>query len=316
MKSVKTLRQKSVSTENLLQNGLKILKKAKIANPAMETEIIFAAVLGKTREYLYTHPDNTISPSQKRQFQRAIIRRSRREPLAYITGQKEFYGHPFIVNRRTLIPRPETEQLVDLALNELQTCNTSNIQYIDVIDVGTGSGAIIVSLVKTLLRTLYSEPLTRFYAIDSSKRALVVTHENAKRLGVEQHIQFLHGDLLLPYIRQVRFNQHRNIDTSTYRVILANLPYLTNAEMKHLQPEVRFEPTSALLGGKDGLDIYRIFFEQLARPEVPFTAICEIAPQQKKTLSSILKTSFPSATVEFFKDFSKRIRFVRIQNAP
>lgn len=310
MKSVKTQRQKSVSMEILLQNAQKILKKAKIFDPILETDVLFAAVLEKTREYLYAHPNDAISPSQKRQFQRAVVLRSRHEPLAYITGRKEFYGHPFIVNRHTLIPRPETEQLIDLAVSELQTLSAANTKQIDVIDIGTGSGAIIVSLVKTLLATRHSQPVTRFYAIDASKRALMVAQENAKRLGVEQHIQFLRGNLLRPFFKR------RKIQDAKYKIILANLPYLTDAEMKHLQPEVRFEPTSALLGGEDGLDIYRVFFQQLTALNQSFTAICEIAPQQKKTLSKMLKTSLPSATIDFFKDFSKRIRFIRIQNVP
>ena len=174
----------------------------------------------------------------------------------------------------------------------------AGITNIDIIDVGTGSGAIIISLIKTLQAdnyspskifqknlggqaTNYSLPTTNFYGLDSSKRALTIAQENAKRIGVSRDIQFLRGHLLRPYFQ---LTKGFRIQDSGFKLIVANLPYLTTSEMKNLQPEVRYEPRQALDGGKDGLDVYRDFFKQLIKlRNNPFTAICEIAPGQKSS---------------------------------
>ena len=197
-----------------------------------------------------------------------------------------------------MIPRPETEGLVDLALEEIKKIQMAGITNIDIIDVGTGSGAIIISLIKTLQAdnyspskifqknlggqaTNYSLPTTNFYGLDSSKRALTIAQENAKRIGVSRDIQFLRGHLLRPYFQ---LTKGFRIQDSGFKLIVANLPYLTTSEMKNLQPEVRYEPRQALDGGKDGLDVYRDFFKQLIKlRNNPFTAICEIAPGQKSS---------------------------------
>lgn len=297
----------------LVQKCQKDLKKAKIKLVAVECDVLLSSALGKPKEFMYTHPEYQISAGEVKKFFVNIARRARHEPLAYITGAKEFYGFLFFVNKNVLIPRPETEELVDLALNELTSVKNFllNQHSLDIIDVGAGSGAIIISLVKILQATNY--PLqTRLFAIDSSKRALAIAQENAKHCGVAQNIQFLHGHLLGSYFKLIK---NYNLPTTHYKLFLANLPYLTTSEMKKLQPEIRYEPPKALDGGKDGLDIYRSFFKQLSLLQNhSLTAICEIAPQQKKTLLKIIKASLPQSQVEFFKDAACRTRFALIKN--
>ena len=244
-------------------------------------------------------------------------------PLAYISGFKEFYGLAFFVHKNVLIPRPETEGLVDLALKEINDIRQTGIDKIDIIDIGTGSGAIIISILKTFVSsqsktqdTRYKIQDTKFYAIDSSKRALAIAQENANRLGINEQIQFLNGNLLQPYLKSINASNY-HLPPTTYRLFVANLPYLTSKEMKNLQPEVRYEPRQALDGGKDGLDVYRVFFKQLAKLQnTPFAAICEIAPCQKNGFLKMVKAALPHSAAEFIKDLSYRTRFASIKNPP
>ena len=302
--------------QDVLEQGRKILKKAKIEQPSPESELILSAAIRKSREFIYTHPEYALSRFEERDFANFIKRRAKRMPLAYISGFKEFYGLAFFVHKNVLIPRSETEGLVDLALKKINDIRQTGIDKIDIIDIGTGSGAIIISIAKILLTTDYSLPTANFYGIDSSKKALAVARENAKRLGVNEQIQFLTGNLLQPYLKSINASNY-HLPPTTYRLFVANLPYLTTSEMKGLQPEVRFEPRQALDGGKDGLDVYRVFFKQLMKIENnPFTAICEIAPEQKNKLLKIAKASLPQSATKFFKDNSCRTRFAAIKSRP
>ena len=312
-----------------LEQGRKILKKAEIEQSGLESELILSAAIRKPREFIYTHPEYALSRFEERDFTNFIKRRAKRMPLAYISGFKEFYDSAFFVNKNVLIPRPETEELVDLALEEIKKIQKSGIKNMDIIDVGAGSGAIIISILKSLKDSRFKIPRPRqgeaeggqvssFIAIDSSKRALAIAQENANRLGINEQIQFLNGNLLQLYLQRLNAKDSRyKIQDTRFKLILANLPYLTTFEMKSLQPEVRFEPRQALDGGKDGLDVYRVFFEQLAKLQnTPFTAICEIAPDQKNKLLKIAKASLPQSATKFFNDNSCRTRFAAIKSRP
>ena len=311
---MKFVKGQGLTMQDILEQGRNILKKAKIEQPGPESELILSAAIRKPREFIYTHPEYALSRSEERDFANFINRRAKRIPLAYISGFKEFYGLAFFVNKNVLIPRPETEGLVDLALEEIREIRLTGINKINIIDIGTGSGAIIISIAKILLTTDYSLPTANFYGIDSSKRALAVARENANRLGVNKQIQFLNGNLIQPVVDQLNTYKLKAI---SYKLILANLPYLTSKEMKNLQPEVRYEPRQALDGGKDGLDVYRVFFKQLAKLQnTPFAAICEIAPGQKNEFLKIVKASLSQNGPRFIKDLSGRTRFAAIKNPP
>ena len=315
---MKFVKGSCTAAHNVLEQGRKILKKAKIEQSGLESELILSAAIRKPREFIYTHPEYALSRSEERDFVNFIKRRAKHEPMAYISRFKEFYDSAFFVNKNVLIPRPETEGLVDLALEEIKKIQKSGIKNMDIIDVGTGSGAIIISILKSLNDSRFKIQDSRFIAVDSSKKALDVTYENAKRLGVSRDIQFLHGNLLQPHLQQFNAKDSRyKIQDTRFKLILANLPYLTSKEMKKLQPEARFEPRQALDGGKDGLDVYRDFFKQLMKIENnPFTAICEIAPEQKNKLLKIAKASLPQSATKFFKDDSCRTRFAAIKSRP
>ena len=313
---MKFVKGSCTAAHNVLEQGRKILKKAKIEQSGLESELILSAAIRKPREFIYTHPEYALSRSEERDFVNFIKRRAKCEPMAYISRFKEFYDSAFFVNKNVLIPRPETEGLVDLALEEIKKIQKSGIKNMDIIDVGTGSGAIIISILKSLNDSRFKIQDSRFIAIDSSKRALAIAQENAKRLGINEQIQFLNGNLLQPYLKSINASNY-HLPPTTYRLFVANLPYLTSKEMKNLQPEVRYEPRQALDGGKDGLDVYRVFFKQLAKLQnTPFAAICEIAPGQKNGFLKIVKAALPQSATEFIKDLSYRTRFASIKNPP
>lgn len=207
--------------------------------PRLEAEVLLAHVLNKDRVYLYTNYDLPVNQLERQQYREVITRRVQGEPAAYIVGYKEFMSLKFLVNSSVLIPRPDTEILVEKIL-ELP----NQQQDLDICDVGTGSGAIAVSL------GYYLGSKARITAIDSSPQALEVARANAARYGVD--IEFCQGDLL------TGLSEHRLFD-----VIVANLPYIPQNEYQELDQQVKgYEPVQALLAPGDGLDIYRRLMPQ------------------------------------------------------
>ncbi len=212
-------------------------KKEGLSSPRLDAEVLLAATLGMDRIGLYTHFDQPLKPDELARFKKFILRRLRREPVAYILGKREFWSLPFKVTPDVLIPRPETEVLVSEALKALAHLNgkASNI-----LEIGTGSGAISVALAKEL-------PAAKVVATDLSANALSLAEENALWNGVRERIHFLQGDLLQPIKKGERFD-----------LVITNPPYIPREQFPSLMPEVRdFEPRIALDGGVNGLDFFR-----------------------------------------------------------
>lgn len=255
----------------------------------LDLELLVAHSIGKSREFIITHQELELSETQSSRINKLAKRRLNFEPMAYILGQKEFYGLNFKVNKHTLIPRPETELIVEkvLALNP----KNSNI-----IDIGTGSGNIIISLAKNL------EVKNNFYGIDISQKALQVAKENAKSNGVQKKIKFIRGNLLKTFTK-------KEIENS---IIIANLPYLSKKIYDATMPDVKkFEPKSALVSAQDGLAHYKKLFSQI---KFPATIFIEFSPEQKKNLEKIAKKLFPKAKITFYKDLSQKWRILKIEN--
>jgi len=261
----------------------------------LDLDLIVAEIIKKTREFVLSHPEYTPSGAQIAKIESFIHRRAKHEPLAYILGHKEFYGLTFKVTPDTLIPRPETELLVEETLKILQT---TNHELQTIIDIGTGSGNIIISIAKN-----YKLKTTNYIAIDVSKKALGVAKQNAKLNKVSKKIKFVHGNLL------------DKIENTNNSIIIANLPYL-DKDWKNLLKSsdsagLKFEPATALYGGKDGLDFYRELAEQIKSKKIQNSILlCEIghlqAPGMKKTFSFARK-------VEFQKDLAKKWRICKIE---
>jgi len=266
--------------------------------PPFEVELILAHILKKSREYVLTHPELSLTKAQKRQFEKLIKRRENYEPLAYILGHKEFYGLDFKVNENALIPRPETELLVEEILR-LKPKNKN------IIDIGTGSGNIIIALAKNI------KEKNNYFGIDISEKALSVTRFNARKHNVDKKIRFIKSDLLKTFIQNTKYKI-----LNTELIIVANLPYLSEKIYSSTIPDVKnFEPKSALLSGPDGLAHYERLLKQIKLLSVHCslsTVHCflEISPEQKPKMERLIRQYFPKSKIIFKKDLAGKWRVV------
>jgi release factor glutamine methyltransferase len=266
---------------------------ARTQTPALDAEVLLRHVLRVDRTALLAHPDRTLTPAQRRRYGDLIGRRGAGEPVAYLTGHREFMGHDFSVDRRVLVPRPETELLVERTLAHLPP----GAAGLRAADVGTGSGAIAVSLA-------LARPGLAVVATDTSPEALSVAKKNARRIlgsGWPRRLRFRLGNLLAPV--------RGSVD-----VIAANLPYITSAEMVALPVSVRdYEPAGALDGGPDGLDAYRGLLQQAPAKLKPGGALLmECDPRQARQLARLARAAFPAGTVSVLRDLAGRERIVEV----
>ena len=299
-----------------------LLKRAITHIDRLDAELLLAHVLGQPREFLISHSEEKIDTMTRWKCNKLIQKRKQGIPLAYLTGHKEFYGLDFFVNKHTLIPRPDTELMVELVREQITQFSNSPITLID---IGTGSGCIPISLdvhlnerndemsaanfVSNHDNTFRSSqcvtPLTLF-ATDISSKALRVAKKNANKHNVG--ITFKHGNLLEPLYPAFSI-LHSKI------VITANLPYLTQTQFDE-EPSIQHEPHSALVAEKQGLSLYEELLSQMKRiitnDTLQITAYFEIDPSQTQHISAIISTIFPTATIEIKKDLAGRERVVKI----
>lgn len=232
----------------------------------LDAEVLLSHALGKDRTFLHTHPENELTKRQLRIFRKFVSRRQRHEPVAYITGQKEFFGRNFLVGPSVLIPRPLTEHLVELALGEKARAYA---------DVGTGSGCIAI--------TLALETPAKIIATDTSSRAMRMARKNARLHGVRERISF---------------KKTSSLPQEEGMVVVANLPYVPQEDYQGLAPEITlWEPRRALVAPEQGLYFYRLLLEQSGPKTVLFL---EILPKQKQGLLALAKKLFPDAAVSFY----------------
>ena len=262
----------------------------------LDAQVLLCFVLSGERSVLYTYPERVLTLEQERRFFELVERRLHGEPIAYITGHQEFYGLDFLVDPRVLIPRPETELLVDAALDVCRHMLDADRMPI-VADIGTGSGAIPIALAVQEPRLPY------IYATDISPDALDLARLNAKRHSVEQRVRFLEGDLLAPLPEPVD-------------VLTANLPYVGTEEMEVLAPDMRlYEPHLALFSGPNGLDLLRRFFIEARRSNKIHKGarlLLEIGYRQRELLTQLLKELWPEAEVQFQKDYAGWDRVLQV----
>ncbi|WP_079506278.1 peptide chain release factor N(5)-glutamine methyltransferase [Mesobacillus jeotgali] len=255
-------------------------------------ELLLRHYSGLSRTSMLMNMRDDLEGDVWRQFQAAVKRHAEGEPIQYIIGSEEFYGRRFDVNERVLIPRPETEELVQGTLQRLNRLFPENGQ-IDLVDVGTGSGAISVTL-------KLEKPEMKVSAIDLSEDALDVARKNADKLGAE--IEFLHGDLLQPLILQ-----EKKVDA-----VISNPPYIPIADQEWMSDIVtEHEPHMALFAGEDGLDLYRRFMDELplVLKEKALVGF-EIGAGQGEALRELLEKTFPQARVEVVFDINGKDRMV------
>lgn len=234
-----------------------------------DAALLLLHALGISRAELLANPDRTLTPDHLNHFERLIARRLTHEPIQYITGEQEFFGLPLRVTPAVLIPRPETEHLVEAVLSEFDRSAALTIA-----DVGTGSGAIAIAFADRL-------PFARLFATDISPAALELAAENAARNHVAERIRFLETDLLEALMSEAPFD-----------AVVSNPPYVAFADGKDLHPQVRdFEPATALFATGNGLDIYRKLIPQAHAALKPNGLLAlEIGQGQQAAIAELLET--------------------------
>ena len=269
-----------------------VLSSARVPSPRLDAEVLLAHVVGWRRARLYAAPEFELAEPQQEVFQAAVERRRRREPVPYIVGHREFYGLDFCVDRRVLIPRPETELLVERALEWAK--RVADQQQLALADIGTGSGTVATCLAVGLVGAT-------IYATDSSAEALQVAAANVARHGVCDRVHLLLGDLLEPV-------------PGCVHLIVANLPYVPSGLLASLDPDVaEYEPLAALDGGADGLaHIGRLLSgaKKWLRPRG--AVLLEIGAGQGQQVLEMAAQYFPAARAELFQDYAGLDRIVRI----
>lgn len=253
-----------------IKSSTDILSKSGIATSRLDALVLLEDALSKDRSWLLAHPEQTIQGTTLEMLKIQIERRSKHEPLAYIRGKSEFYGREFIVNRRTLEPRPETETMIDLLKELVGDIQLATENPMILVDVGTGSGCLAITAKIEL-------PSLGVLATDIDKNCIQPAIENAKKHNVS--IDFLQGNLLEPVMSEVKV-------VSGNWVALANLPYVPNSHT--INESAMFEPEIAIFGGPDGLELYRQMFDQINKMKNKATyVLTESLPFQHKNLAEI-----------------------------
>jgi len=257
----------------------------------LDASSLLIAVLDVDRAALIAHPERPLTPDQSDAYRALVERRAAGIPVPYLTGKRAFYDLNLVVTPDVLIPRPETEHLVDAALAWAR--GRSDLR---IVDVGTGSGAIAVVLAKHV-------PDARVWAVDVSSSALAVARQNAARYDLVERIQFAQGDLLAPLIEQ---DQRADL-------ITANLPYIAGKELASVLV-AQYEPHLALDGGADGLDLIRRLLEQAPRVlAADGLLLLEIGAGQGERVSALAESVFPGARVRISADYAGHGRVVSVE---
>ncbi len=290
-----TQNDSGASAGNLLAEGTKTLSAAGIEDARSEARLLLQEVLNVSRAWLMTHPEAGVSPHQRSRYDALVQRRARHEPAAYVTGHREFYGLDLEVGPAVLIPRPETEILLEHAIGICDRLSAVKDRDLEVSDLGTGSGAIAIALATRC-------PRAHIVAVDASREALEIARRNAERHGAASHIDFRHGNLLEGVAERLD-------------LLVANLPYIPSGEVDQLMPEVaRYEPRLALDGGPDGtLLIRRAMAQAKDQLEPPAALLFEIGDGQGVTLSQYARDLYPGADVRVIRDYANLERVLSIQ---
>src|SRR5262245_3933545 len=283
----------SFSIRGALSWGAQELSDAGIENHRLDAEVLLRHVLKIEKERLYMNTDTPINAGQEAEFRALLSRRSQREPLAYIIGQKEFWSLDFFVTPTVLIPRPETELVVKVALQFIARLGSGS--PVKVLDLGTGSEAIAVCLAKV-------HDTMKIVAVDISPVALDLARINAVHHGVADRIRFLPGDLFAPV----------KASLEAFDLIVSNPPYIRTGELSMLTPEIReWEPTIALDGGVDGADTYRRIIGEGHRYLTPGGSIVlEIAADMGRDVADLFSRSSCYGPPAVCQDYAGKDRVI------
>ena len=255
-----------MNIENILNKGIEILKERKISNPQLDSEILLSNSIKRDKKHIILNPKELLSAEQRETFKNLIERRKKGEPVAYLINKKEFWKDEFFVNKDVLIPRPDTELIIEQVLKIY-----SKDSKLQVLDIGTGSGCILLSILKERLN---------FYGtgIDISKKSVNISKFNAKQLNLTNRVKFFHSSV-------------DNFKIGKYDLIVSNPPYIKLLSLKYLEKDVaNFEPKLALNGGFDGFsEIRKVINNASSLIKKRGKFILEIGFNQKNKVKKILK---------------------------
>ena len=284
--------------ENLgeyLHWAITLLRERIIETPQLDAELLLAHVLEVDRPYLICHAEDPLAPEKKIHFFQLLERRLRYEPIAYILERREFYGRNFYLNHDVLIPRPDSETIIDFALKKLKE---KAPEHIDILDLGTGSGVLGITLAAEYEHA-------RVIATDISSGAVEVAKKNAQTLGVAERLTFAQGDL---------FAALENIPTKKFDLIVTNPPYLNPKEKNALQADIKdFEPDVALFSPKEGLAIIEKIALQAADYLKPHgLLLSELGFEQEKEVFQLFAQSGDWMDIEILHDLSQYPRAIKV----
>jgi release factor glutamine methyltransferase len=279
-----------MTVHDILNETAKIMETAGIPSPRLDAEVLLSFCLGCERIEFYKNPKRLLNKEEKAIFQNLVARRLKWEPVAYITGRKEFWSFVLEVNNSVLIPRPDTEVLVEEALDIIRAGNSSDI---NILDIGTGSGAIALALAKEI-------PIARITATDISAAALEVAKKNARNLGLDSLIDFRQGNLWEP------------VD-GLFDIIVSNPPYISEYEYRNLPRGVKdYEPSEALLAGVQGTDFYERIINQAGDYlKSGGWLLLEIGSTQAVEIKKIAETSGKYKDINIRKDYAGKPRVIK-----
>jgi release factor glutamine methyltransferase len=306
-----------------LVKAQKQFKNEKISSAGLDAEILLLHSINpiKNKSWLCARPEYELNKSRQKKFESFVKRRLKGEPIAYIISRKEFFGLDFYVDKRVMIPRPETEIIVEEIIQDAK----QDKHFSNIIDIGTGSGCISIALAKNIkacqdrvLSKFGQDPVlasyisngVKFYAIDISEKAIKVAKINARKNKVFSRIKFLNVGVQNFARAQDFVPLHFNKNHPT--IIVANLPYLKTKDIKK-NIGLTYEPISALDGGKDGLKKIKELIIQIKKINFNiFECWIEINPEQTKSLISFIKKELGGVKIKIIKDLSKQNRFLKI----
>ena len=269
----------------LINNGSRQLKDKRIYSHKLDSEILLSKVLNKTREELLINLDQKIAPQEISDFNKLVDRRSSKEPMAYILKEKEFWSKSFLVNNNTLIPRPETELMVEKIVKIFKT------KDISVLDIGTGTGCILLSILSELKNS-------KGIGLDISSKAIQIANANSSKHNLTQRTKF--------YKRSLNEIYHNKFD-----LIVSNPPYIMRKDIKNLNEDIKkFEPKLALDGGNDGLDVIKkVIYKSRSILKIKGMLALEIGNEQFKKVSKILRSN-KFKTRYLVKDYRENVRCI------